>query len=107
MPAALALFNHVINGLKDVQARIDEATTQLRSGAETLRDRFPRDSSAYPLIETLGAATDLTALHAMADADPNVEERIDVLRQAVAVVPPKSWRVSYAASGLVLDSLIS
>ena len=23
------------------------------------------------------------------------------------VVPPKSWRVSYAASGLVLDSLIS
>src|SRR5262249_11288878 len=24
-----------------------------------------------------------------------------------AVVPPKSWRVSYAASGLVLDSLIS
>jgi len=24
-----------------------------------------------------------------------------------SVVPPKSWRVSYAASGLVLDSLIS
>jgi hypothetical protein len=23
------------------------------------------------------------------------------------VVPPKSWRVSYAASGLVVDSLIS
>ena len=23
------------------------------------------------------------------------------------VVPPKSWRLSYAASGLVLDSLIS
>ena len=23
------------------------------------------------------------------------------------VVPPKSWRVSYAASGLVLDSLVS
>ena len=25
----------------------------------------------------------------------------------LCVVPPKSWRVSYAASGLVLDSLIS
>jgi hypothetical protein len=27
--------------------------------------------------------------------------------QSKAVVPPKSWRLSYAASGLVLDSLIS
>lgn len=86
VPAALALFNHVITGLKDVQARIDEATTQLRAGAQTLRDRFPRDSTAYPFIETLGAATDLTALRAMADADPNVEERIDVLRQAIAAL---------------------
>jgi hypothetical protein len=86
VPAALALFNHVITGLRDVQARIDEATTQLRSGAQTLRDRFPRDSSAYPLIETLGAATDLTALRALTDTDPNVEGRIDVLRQAVAAL---------------------
>jgi hypothetical protein len=28
-------------------------------------------------------------------------------RYSRIVVPPKSWRVSYAASGLVLDSLIS
>ncbi|ORA62787.1 hypothetical protein BST23_19820 [Mycolicibacterium elephantis] len=86
VPAALALFNHVITGLRDVQARIEEATTQLRSGAQTLRDRFPRETSAYPLIETLGAATDLTALRAMADTDPDVGERIEVLRQAVAAL---------------------
>lgn len=77
VPVALALFNHVIAGLKDVQARIDEATTQLRSGAQTLRDRFPRESSIYPLIETLGAATDLTALRDMADSDPDVAQRIE------------------------------
>ncbi|SON58613.1 DNA replication and repair protein RecF [Mycobacterium simulans] len=86
VPAALALFNHVIAGLKNVQARIDEATTQLRSGTQTLRDRFPRESSIYPLIETLGAATDLTSLRDMADSDPDVTQRIDVLRQAVAAL---------------------
>ena len=31
--------------------------------------------------------------------------RHDIVRRNV--VPPKSWRLSYAASGLVLDSLIS
>lgn len=30
-----------------------------------------------------------------------------ILGMVGGVVPPKSWRVSYAASGLVLDSLIS
>jgi hypothetical protein len=76
----------VIAGLKDVQARIDEATTQLRSGAQTLRDRFPRESSVYPLIETLGAATDLTVLRDMADSGSDVGQRIDVLHQAVAAL---------------------
>jgi hypothetical protein len=31
----------------------------------------------------------------------------EMVRGWLVVVPPKSWRVSYAASGLVLDSLIS
>ncbi|MGB2920736.1 MAG: hypothetical protein WBC15_11445, partial [Mycobacterium sp.] len=30
-----------------------------------------------------------------------------ILLTSDSVVPPKSWRVPYAASGLVLDSLIS
>ncbi|BCO46841.1 AAA family ATPase [Mycobacterium intracellulare] len=98
VPAALALFNHVITGMKDIQGRIDEAISQLRSGAQTLRDRFPRDSSVYPLIETLGAATDLAALRAMADADPNVEERIDVLRQAVAALEANTIRAQITAT---------
>ncbi|SOJ56926.1 hypothetical protein MSIMFB_04404 [Mycobacterium simulans] len=43
-------------------------------------------SSIYPLIETLGAATDLTALRDMADSEPDVAQRIDVPRQAVAAL---------------------
>lgn len=38
------------------------------------------------------------------DWDPGGGHAVE---NAPGVVPPKSWRVSYAASGLVLDSLIS
>lgn len=86
VPAALALFNHVISGIKAVQAKIDGTVNELNSGATTLLTRFPKDATVYPLIETLGAATDLDALKAKADTDPKIEERIDVLRQAVAAL---------------------
>jgi energy-coupling factor transporter ATP-binding protein EcfA2 len=86
VPAALALFNHVIAGLKMVQAKIDTVVRELTSGATTLLSRFPKDASVYPLIETLGAATNLDELKAKTDIDPNVEERIDVLRRAVAAL---------------------
>lgn len=54
------------------------------------------------------------ALHGMLEAllwkgalDARLRELIIMRIGWVTVVPPKSWRVSYAASGLVLDSLIS
>jgi hypothetical protein len=86
VPAALALFNHVIAGIQGVQARIDTAVSELGSGVSTILARFPKDSTVYPLIETLGAATDLDVLKAKADADAKVDERLDLLRQAVAAL---------------------
>lgn len=62
VPAALALFNHVIAGIKSVQAHIDQAVESLRSGSTGLLSRFPRTAAVYPLIETLGASTDLEHL---------------------------------------------
>lgn len=86
VPAALALFNHVIAGLKAVQSKIGDATAELTAGTTILLSRFPKDATVYPLIETLGAATDLVELRAKADADPKIDERIDVLRRAVAAL---------------------
>ncbi|WP_438354652.1 AAA family ATPase [Microbacterium sp. CJ88] len=86
VPAALALFNHVIAGIKAVQARIDAAINELRSGSTGLLGRFPRAASVYPLIETLGAATDLEQLRAMADHDPDADTRIATLRRTVAAL---------------------
>ena len=86
VPAALALFNHVIAGIKAVQSKIDGAVAELTTVTSTLLGRFPKDSSVYPMIETLGAATDLEDLKARADNDPKVDDRIDALRRAIAAL---------------------
>ncbi|WP_458113859.1 AAA family ATPase [Arthrobacter sp. R1-13] len=86
VPAALALFNHVIAGIKSVQGRIDQTVQGLRSGSTGILSRFPRGSSVYPLIETLGAATDLEQLKAAADPDADVDVRIADLRRTVAAL---------------------
>lgn len=86
VPAALALFNHVIAGIKSVQAHIDQAVESLRSGSTGLLSRFPRTAAVYPLIETLGASTDLEHLRSLADSDPDVDTRIGDLRRTVAAL---------------------
>lgn len=84
VPTVLALFNHVVAAIKAVQAKIDSTMAELAAGSTTLLSRFPKDSDVYPLIETLGASTDLDALKAKASNDPKVDEKIDAVRKAVA-----------------------
>lgn len=86
VPAALALFNHVIAAIQAVSARVDTAINGLGSSNSSLLIRFPKNSSVYPLIETLGAATDLEELNQRASTDPKVDERLDSLTQAVAAL---------------------
>lgn len=86
VPAALALFNHVIAAIQAVTSRIDAAINGLGSGGSSLLSRFPNGSSVYPLIETLGASTGLEALKAKASTDAKVDEKIDVLTQTVAAL---------------------
>lgn len=86
VPAALALFNHVIAAIQDIATRIDAAVIDLGSGGSTLLSRFPKNSSAYPLVETLGASSDLAGLKAKASNEPQVEDKIEGLRQAVAAL---------------------
>jgi hypothetical protein len=83
-PAALALFNHIIAGIKGIQSRIDSTKSSLKSASASLVGRFPRDSDVYPLIETLGASTDLADLKMRAATDPMIEERIETARRTIA-----------------------
>lgn len=85
-PASLALFNHVNAGIRAVQERADQAASDLRSRTAGLLTRFNRDSSIYPLIETLGAATDLDELRKLADDKPEADERLGLQQRAVAAL---------------------
>lgn len=86
VPSVLALYNHVIGAAQAVKGRIDRAISELGTGATALLSRFPRESTVYPLIETLGAATDLAELHERSDGADDVDGRIEVLRRAVAAL---------------------
>ncbi|WP_156660735.1 AAA family ATPase [Mycobacterium sp. 852002-10029_SCH5224772] len=86
VPTVLALFNHVSTAIKGVQERIAKSVGDLSSGSTTLLSRFPRESTIYPLVETLGASTDLADLNARADRGLDVDQRTDVLRRAVAAL---------------------
>ena len=86
VPSVLALYKHVISATQAVKALIDQTIGDLGTGATALLSRFPRDSTVYPLIETLGAATDLAELRERSDGGDDVDGRIDVLRRAVAAL---------------------
>ncbi|WP_454050595.1 AAA family ATPase [Cellulomonas sp. Marseille-Q8402] len=86
VPASLALFNHVNAGIQAVETRITADLNALTSGTSVLLSRIPRDASAYPLVETLGASTDVNALRGMADASDDVDARIADLQKAVAAL---------------------
>jgi len=85
-PASLALFNDVTTVIQAVTSRIDAAIADLGASGSGLLNRFQRGSSVYPLIETLGASTDLVALKSKAKAGDAVEEELDALTQAVAAL---------------------
>lgn len=86
VPALLALFNHVAAAIKATQDKVAEVAASLSTGSTTLLGRFPRDSDVHPLIQTLGASTDLPVLKSRASTDPKVDEKIDALRKAVAAL---------------------
>lgn len=86
VPAALALFNYVIDAIRRVQALVDDDMRRLNSGATPILSRIPREASVYPIVQTLGASTDLASLKAEADFDAKIDERLESLRQAVAAL---------------------
>ncbi|HET9871904.1 MAG TPA: AAA family ATPase [Propionibacteriaceae bacterium] len=72
-PAELALFGHVAAGLQNIQQRITTEVSSLAGGSNPLLGRFARETKVYPLIETLGAATDSGELEAAAAVDSDAE----------------------------------
>jgi len=86
VPAALALFKHVTAAIQAVTGQVDTAIAELGSGSTGLLSRFKRGSTIYPLIETLGASSDLLDLKSKVKAGEAVNTELDSLTQAVAAL---------------------
>lgn len=85
-PASLALFSHVTVAIQAVAAQIETSVGALDTGSSGLLARFQRGSSVYPLIETLGASTDLADLQAKAITGEDVDSKLDGLAQTVGAL---------------------
>ena len=82
-PAELALFASVATGIQGIQQRISAEVSGLAPGSNPLVSRFARGKTVYPLIETLGATTDLGDQEAIAALPDNAEGRHGVLQSEV------------------------
>lgn len=82
-PAELALFSHVAVGVRGIQQLIGVEVTELKPGANSLLTRFARGTAIYPMIETLGATSDLAELGRLAAVDGDAEAQHDRLQSEV------------------------
>ncbi|WP_224388939.1 ATP-binding protein [Pseudonocardia sp. ICBG1293] len=89
-PAELALFAHVATGIQGVQQRIASEVSTLAPGSNPLLSRFARGTKVYPVIETLGAATDLAELDALATLPDDAESDRERLEGEVAALRSNS-----------------
>lgn len=86
VPSVLSLFNHVSTAIQAVQHRLDQDIRTLTHATPDLLARFPRGSSIYPQIETLGEATNLEALRALAAFGDEPRAKLKQLTQGVAAL---------------------
>lgn len=89
-PAELALFAHVATGIQGVQQRIAAEVSTLAPGSNPLLSRFTRGTKVYPVIETLGATTDLADLDALATLPEGAEADRERLEGEVAALRSNS-----------------
>lgn len=112
-PSDLALFPHVSTAVGAIKDRLDAAVVERGSGGNPYLSFFTRGTSVYQLIETLGAATDLTEIDALADKGADsairltaVEANVEALKStsiAAQLTTAKSRRDLNASLGALVQ----
>ncbi len=78
-PGELTLFPLVQNAVERVRAALDATITARTPGPNTILISFDRSCSIYPIIETLGAATDFDEIEKYAVLPENIATAIESL----------------------------
>jgi len=89
-PSDLALFPHVSHALGAVKERLDADAAAKGASGNTYLTFFTRGSAVYQLVETLGAATDLGEIDALADKDDDSASRLAAAQDKVEALKSTS-----------------
>lgn len=92
-PAALVLFDHVMDGMKAVQNTAKKNAGAPSTVLDDILSRFDKNTSVYQHIASLSAATDLAHLKTMAVTDPEVNTRIESQRTKVAELESNTIKI--------------
>ena len=85
-PGELTLFPLVQNAIERVRAAFETAITARTPGGNTILNLFDRSASIYPVIETLGAATDLEEINKYAVLPEKIDAIIESLTTEIAAL---------------------
>jgi recombinational DNA repair ATPase RecF len=82
-PGELARFPLVQQGIEGVRTRLDQDVTAKTQTSNPFLAQFNRQGRIYPLIDSLGAATDLAQLKALAAVSEQEQQEIPTLSAEV------------------------
>ena len=85
-PSDLALFPLATESIGEVRARLLAAAESRRPAANSFLPRFTRGTSAFALVETLGAASDLDRLRELADVADDDADALGGLENRVTAL---------------------
>lgn len=92
-PAALVLFDHVMDGMKAVQNTAKKNAVAPSTVLDDILSRFDKNTSVYQHIASLSATTDLAHLKTMVVTDPEVNTRIESQRTRVAELESNTIKI--------------
>ena len=82
-PGELARFPLVQQGIEGVRNRLEQGVSDKTQTSNPFLAQFDRQSQVYPLIDSLGAATDLVQLKALASVTTTEQQEIPTLKEEV------------------------
>lgn len=100
-PGELALFLYAHRAIEATKARLEREKNEAQpKSTNPFLHRFPRDPVVYPKIETLGPATSIKELEALANVAREEKDSLQATRDRVEALQPRSaeGRVQLATS---------
>jgi len=104
-PGELARFPLVQQGIEGVRSRLDHGVTDRTQTSNPFLLQFDRRSRIYPLIDSLGAATDLAQLKALSTVNDAETQEIPTLKAEVEALQTTNPAAQLKLAGAVKQHL--